>query len=151
MLIVDIMQSDIAECTEDTPLSETYQLVQSSPTGFVVVVDSTMHRVPLGIVNEHTMCENLVRGRRETRRLRAGDVMSSRIRTVSENCSVEDCAALLSDLPDAAIAVDGRRQFSGVIEPAALRRAMMRSRRSTSARMLSTAPVVELPAFGWLK
>src|SRR5690349_589561 len=101
MFIREIMDTEVTECTEDTPLAEVYELIQSCPKNFVVVIDSSQHRVPIGIVNEHSICENLVKNSRRTKGLYAGSVMSSRIRRVCEDEQVENCRDLIATDADA--------------------------------------------------
>ena len=55
MLIREIMDVDVTECTEDTPIGDVYELIQQSHKNYVVVIDSSQHRVPIGIVNEHSI------------------------------------------------------------------------------------------------
>lgn len=158
MLIREIMDTEVTECTEDTPLAEVYELIQSCPKNFVVVIDSSQHRVPIGIVNEHSICENLVKNSRRTKGLYAGSVMSSRIRRVCEDEQVENCRDLIATDADAITVVNERRQFRGVLEPVTIRESINRqaAAQSTSSfisGILGQAipATAEIPAFGWLK
>jgi predicted transcriptional regulator len=95
MLIKEIMNTAVCECPEDTPLNDVYELIQSCPNRYVVVTDSPQHRVPLGVVNEHSICELLVKNRRRDRDLYAGSLMNTRIQKISEDTDVSDCKWLL--------------------------------------------------------
>jgi len=157
MLIKEIMNTAVCECTEDTTLAEVYELIQSCPNRFVVVLDSIQHRVPLGIVNEHSICETLVRNRRRDKQLFAGALMSPRVKKVLEDTNVRDCFDVLSGGYEAILVINAKRQFRGVVDIAALREAHQRNVRT--AKVLPWADVVgqaipasvEIPAFGWLK
>ena len=159
MLIREIMDTEVAHCTEDTSLADVYELIQESAKNYVVVIDSPQHRVPIGVVNEHSICENLIKRSRNTKGLHAGNVMSSRIRRVSEDELVENCRDLIAADLDAITVVNDRRQFSGVLEPVAIRESL--NRRSKTAHgsgsfvsgiLGQTIPAkAEIPAFGWLK
>jgi len=156
MLIKEIMNTGVVECTEDTSLKDTYELIQQSSTGFVVIIDSTQHRVPIGIVNEHSICENVVRRSRHTKDLDAGNVMNTNIKRVSENSEILDCKVAVGI--QAILVVNEKRQFLGTVEPAELDRSIAAVRKpverpSVFAGMLSGhAPAAaEIPAFGWLK
>jgi len=158
MLIKEIMNTDVCECTEDTPLIEVYELVQSTPNGYAVVVDSPQHRVPIGIVNEHSICESIVKNAQKSRTMDAGSVMSSHIQRIHENTEIEDCKDVLSKPADAIVVVNDRRQFRGVVDSLELQSAVRREARTRTARSTfseilgHTIPgSVEIPAFGWLK
>jgi predicted transcriptional regulator len=158
MLIKEIMNTAVCECPEDTPLNEVYELIQSCPNRYVVVTDSPQHRVPLGVVNEHSICELLVKNRRRDRDLYAGSLMNTRIQKISEDTDVSDCKWLLTSAAEAIVVVSEKRQFRGVIDTIELRRAINEETTraepaSIFAGMLGQAipASVEIPAFGWLK
>src|SRR3982751_1359661 len=89
MIIRDIMTECPAECIEDAPLSEVYELIQKCDHGYVVVLDSSAHRVPIGVVSEHSICEQIIGRGRNPKVLRAGSVMDSRIRRIFDNSSID--------------------------------------------------------------
>jgi predicted transcriptional regulator len=158
MLISEIMDTDVAECAEDTQLEDVYELIQSSYKSYVVVIDSSQHRVPIGIVNEHSICENLIKRSRNTKGLYAGSVMSSRIKRVAEDTEVEKCRDLIATDADAIVVVNEWRQFKGVLEPAQIlenieHQEAARARGSFFSGVLGHAipAKAEIPVFGWLK
>jgi predicted transcriptional regulator len=158
MLIKEIMDTAVTECTEDTVLAEVYDLIQQGHKNYVVVVDSSKHRVPIGIVNEHSICENLIRQSRNSKHLYAGNVMSSKIKRICENDQVEDCRDLIATDADAIVVVSDGRQFRGVLEPVAIREsldqqaaALARSTFFSGVLDHAVPGRVEIPAFGWLK
>ena len=118
MLIKEIMNTGVIECTEDTSLKDTYELIQQSPTGFVVIIDSLQHRVPIGIVNEHSICENVVRRSRNTKDLDAGNVMNTNIKRMCENAEIMECGVTVGTL--VILVVNEKRQFLGTVQPAEL-------------------------------
>jgi len=158
MLIREIMDTAVTECTEDTVLADVYELIQKGQKDYVVVIDSSQHRVPIGIVNEHSICENLIRQSRNSKRLYAGSVMSSKIKRICEDEEVENCRDLIATDADAIVVVSDCRQFMGTLEPAAIRESLDRqaaalARGSFFSGVLdrSIPGRVEIPAFGWLK
>ena len=158
MLIREIMDTEVAQCTEDTPLADVYALIQDCRKKYVVVIDSSQHRVPIGIVNEHSICENLIKRTSKRKGLYAGSVMSSRISRVSENEQIENCRDLIAADLDAITVVDELRQFRGVLEPVAIRESLNRQAAAHASGsfisgMLGQAipAKAEIPAFGWLK
>ena len=158
MLIKEIMDTDVTECTEDALLSEVYDLIQQCSKNYVVVIDSSQHRVPIGVVNEHSICENLIKRSRNTKGLYAGSVMTSRIKRVLENEQVENCRDLITADADTIVVVNDRRQFKGVLEPVTIRECLNRQEAALSRSSFISGVIghaipakVEIPAFGWLK
>lgn len=158
MLIKEIMDTDVNQCTEDTLLADVYELIQQSRKNYVVVIDSSQHRIPIGIVNEHSICENLIKRSRNTKGFYAGSVMSAKIKRVSEDEEVENCRDLIASDADAIVVVDDRRQFKGVLEPVSIRESLneaaaAHARSSFVSGVIGHAipGTVEIPAFGWLK
>lgn len=153
MLVKDVVSKCVAECTEDTPLAEVYELIQKCEHGFVVVLDSTTHRVPLGIVNEHSICEQLIARGRKPKELRAGSVMLSRVRRVSGSTPVERCAELFTNSGSVPIlAVDDQRQFCGLVDPQRLESAVRNASAPPRFSLASAIPGrPEIPVFGWLQ
>jgi len=158
MLIKELMHCDIAECTEDTSLEDVYDLIQSSPTGFVVVLDSVKHRVPIGIVNEHSICENLIHRSKKARSLDAGGAINTNVKRIGEDTPVIACDDLLRKKLDAILVVDDHKRFRGIVDKEQLEGSMrevraMPARPSVFSGMLTQQipAAVEIPAFGWLK
>ena len=158
MLIKEIMETDIAECTDDTSLAEVYALIQSNSHRHVVVVDSIKHRVPIGIVTEHSICEKVVNEHCNTRDLEARSVMSTQLLRVTETSPVTDCAhIIMNDSNAIVLIVDDRRRLRGVVEIGTFREACERQggARRTSA-VFSGVPgngstAVEIMGLGWVK
>ena len=158
MLIKEIMNTAVSACTEDTPLADVYELIQACRDRYVIVTDSPQHRVPLGVVNEHSICEALVKNRRRDRDLFAGMLMNTRIQKIDGDTDINDCTWLFTSAAEAIVVTGKKRQFLGVVDTIELRRAVnQESSRSESlgvlAGMLGQAipASVEIPAFGWLK
>lgn len=157
MLIKEVMNTAVCECTEDTTLAEVYELIQTCPKRFAVVLDSNHHRVPLGIVNEHSICETLVGNRRRDKQLYAGSLMSTRVKKVLEDTDVRECGDLLLSSPDAILVINAKRQFRAVVDLVALREAQNASVKAVTPLRLADVVAqaipasVEIPAFGWLK
>ena len=159
MLIRNIMTNNAAECTEDAPLSEVYDLIQNCVQGYAVVLDSASHRVPIGVVTEHSICQQIVARGRNPKGLNAGNVMNARIRRVSENTDVAACEGLVETAASEPILVtDEKRQFTGIVERSRLAAAIGDSKRNhanpnaefSSLMQVKTPGRVEIPAFGWM-
>ena len=158
MLISEIMNNDVVVCTEDTPLKDVYELIKSSSDGFVVVIDSVQHRVPIGVVNEHSICESVVGRQRPTKTLDAGAVLNTNIKRLCRNIEITECEGVIDRNADAILVVDERRQFLGAVDPDELARSVRAATRhyhtptifaGVTGQQIPAA--VEIPAFGWLK
>lgn len=149
------MSTCIRECTEDTPLKDVYEMIQACEHGFVVVVDSTSHRVPIGIVSEHTICEHVIRRGKNAKSLAAGSVMSSHVKRVCETTPVASCRDVLGKHPDAILVTGEDRKLSGIVEPERLRALVGGTEPAGFAYAetfgLGTPATAEIPVFGWMK
>ena len=158
MLISEITNADVIVCTEDTPVKDVYELLKSSRNSYVVVLDSMQHRVPIGIVNEHSIRESVVGRQRPTRTLDAGAVLSPNIKRLCRNVEIAECDGVLDHDADAILVVDERRQFMGAVDPAELEESLRAASlhyhtpsifAGVTGQQIPAA--VEIPAFGWLK
>ena len=154
MFVSEIMSRCVAECTEDTSLSEVYGLIQKCDHGIVVVVDSNVHRVPIGVVTERSICEQVIARNKNPRSLSAGSVMVSTIMSVTETDLVHNLRT--SDLSSitAIVVTDSERRVCGLISPqklASIKRAKRAPQISFVQQSNDRRPgrVSEIPAFGW--
>src|SRR5688500_17096333 len=122
MLVSEIMSTCLAECTEDTSLEEVFRLIRKCDHGLVVVVDSVAHRVPIGVVTERSICEQIIDRGRNPRSLAAGSVMDSRIKKVSKSDLAETLATLDPAELAAIVAVDDNRRPCGLVLKESLRK-----------------------------
>jgi predicted transcriptional regulator len=158
MNIRDIMTACPAECTEDAPLSEVYELIQKCDQGFVVVLDSSTHRVPIGVVNEHSICEHIVGRGRNPKGLRAGNVMNSRIRRVFDSSGIDQIGGNVGSEADKPMLVTNEKgKFVGIVDNERLQTACTQQRNQVDADTVFSGLVptktparVEIPAFGWM-
>jgi predicted transcriptional regulator len=158
MFVREIMSTCVAETTEDASLEEVYELLRKCEHGLVVVIDSAAHRVPIGLVSERSICEQMIARGRNPRWLTAGMVMESRIRTVKEGDIVEKLSVPENEHLTAMIVVSDQRHACGIVSKEKLRSISTRSAatRSTSLVFVNTSPrrspaVSEIPAFGWIQ
>lgn len=156
MLVSEIM-SGCRECTEDTPVEKVYELIQKCDQGSVVVIDSERHRVPLGIVTGHSICEQIVAKSRSIRGLTAGDVLDWRIKKIPETAAAEECARFIDgSWPAAGVAVDARGRLRGLVSPAEV--ASMALAADGTGLAIAQSPAVKkasrvtgIPASGWVQ
>ena len=155
MFLSDLIMTDVPECSEDTGLPRVYELIQQSPYGFVVVIDSEAHQVPIGIVSEHSICEHLLVRGRTLKGLAAGNVLDPRFKKTGIRSSIHEANNMLgNDNTRVILVMDQKRRFCGIVDPAALRNA---ARSQNQVEDLGTfqpkfqgrrMPGVEIPAFG---
>ena len=158
MLVSEMMSKCVAECTEDTGLDKVYELLRKCEHGLVVVVDSETHRVPIGVVSERSICDQIIARGRNPRTLTAGSVMDSRIRTVRETDGPDKLTLRENEHVTAVIVVNGRRQPCGIVTEQKLKTlpTPTAATRSTSLVFVNRSPrlspaVSEIPAFGWIQ
>ena len=156
MRISEIMSRCVAVCTEDSGLDEVYELIQKCDHKLVVIVDSNAHRVPIGVANEHTICEQVIARGRNPRTLSAGSIMDARIKKFTEeqlleNITIEDLQTLT-----AMVVVNGDRQIVGLVTKETMKRFEPRAKNRAVTMTVNSAPapprrVSEIPAFGWIQ
>ena len=158
MLVSEMMSKCVAECTEDTVLEKVYELLRKCEHGLVVVVDSEAHRVPIGVVSERSICDQIIARGRNPRTLTAGAVMDSRIRTVRESDGRDKLTLSENEHVTAVVVVNDRRQACGIVTKEKLNPlpTLAAATRSTSLVFVNTSPKVspavsEIPAFGWIQ
>lgn len=155
MLVSDIMSKCVAECTEDMGLEEVFELIQKCDHGLVVVVDSLAHRVPIGVVSERSICEQIIARGRNPKSLSAGSVLDARIKKVRETDIVESIGDA-SELA-AVVVIDNKRRVCGLVAKDAIKGAVETSKIPFEPVSLVTAlqtrphGVTEIPAIGWIQ
>ena len=157
MFVSEIMSKCVAECTEDAGLAEVFDLICKCEHGLVVVIDSHAHRVPIGVVSDRSICEQIIARGRNPRNLIAGSVIDSRIRTVVETDLVEGLD-FSENAVSALVVTDRNRQVCGLV-PIATLRAVRRT--ANSAVSPSRSPQEDaksasqtngaIAAFGWVQ
>ena len=157
MSVRELMSTCVTECTEDATLDQVYEGIRKCEHGLVVVIDSESHRVPIGVVSERSICEQLIRRGKNPRNLSAGAVLDSRIRTVRETDPIESVSISDKDSISAVVVINDRRQVCGIIPKDKLRPAAApAATRSTGLIFVNTnvrrSPAArEIPAFGWIQ
>jgi CBS-domain-containing membrane protein len=157
MFVSEIMSSCMAECTEDTKLEDAFELIQRCDHGTIVVVDSLAHRVPIGVVTERSICEQIIRRGRNPRSLTAGSVMDSRIKKVSSTDLVETLQRANNADVAAIVVVDDSRHACGLVSKDKIKTAV-RPVNNYKPSIVTARPVQqtgshrisEIPAFGWM-
>jgi CBS domain-containing protein len=122
----------------------------------VVVIDSLAHRVPIGVVTEHSMCEQIIGRGRNPKGLKAGSVIDSRIRKVLITDPVERIIEARQDDIAAMVVVDENRRIRGLISNEKIKNLAPASKESFTSAVPETirqgsGRTSEIPAFGWIQ
>jgi predicted transcriptional regulator len=158
MSISEVMSNCVNECTEDAPLEQVYELILKCKHGLVVVIDSQAHRVPIGVVSERSICEQLIVRGKTARSLTAGSVLDPRIRTVRLSDPLKPLTVEEKESLAAIIVTNENRQVCGIVpkdaiatmpSPVAETHSAGQIYVNTSVR--STPASREIPAFGWIQ
>ncbi|TMQ53779.1 MAG: CBS domain-containing protein [Candidatus Eisenbacteria bacterium] len=97
MRVREIMTSNPACCTADTPLREVAEMMVECDCGQIPVVDNPSTRRPVGVVTDRDIiCRALARGENPIG-LTARDVMSAPAITVPPDMRVLDCCRVLEE------------------------------------------------------
>jgi predicted transcriptional regulator len=97
MLVQEIMEPCSTVCTEDTPIAKVYSLMRECDRDTVVVVENRAHPIPIGVVTEHLICEQLLGRGRNPRDLTAGNVMETHFHKVTAGIEADRAASLMTD------------------------------------------------------
>ncbi|MEP7148280.1 MAG: CBS domain-containing protein [Acidobacteriota bacterium] len=150
MFVSDVMSTCVSECTEDARLEEVFELIQQCDHGFVVVVDSLVHRVPIGVVTEHSICEQVIARGRNPKNLVAGSVIDSRVVKLVSTDLVEKLGDANRNDVAAVVVVDASRRVCGVISKEKIRNlSPLAARRAQSSA--EGNGISGIPALGWVQ
>jgi CBS domain-containing protein len=95
MQVKEIMTSDPACCTADTPLPEVGRMMIDNDCGEIPVVDNRSSNVPIGVVTDRDIvCRTVANGINPVE-LTAADCMSKPIVTVTPDMSLDDCCRIM--------------------------------------------------------
>lgn len=160
MSITQIMSTSFDECTEDASLEQVYELIQKCEHGVVVVIDSKAHRVPIGVVTERSICEQVIVRGKNPRTLLAGSVLDARIKKVRDTDPISSIAPRdeEKDSLAAIVVTNERRQVCGIVPKEKIGEtvSLLDATRSPGQIYVNISPRVspatrEIPAFGWIQ
>ena len=95
MTIKEILPPDVIVCDADTYLQEVTQTMTQNNLFCIPVVESRIHKNPIGVVTEKNICRRSIAEGLNPLKLTAGQVMNSHYRTVSPDTSLEDCCRIM--------------------------------------------------------
>lgn len=116
MRVKEIMTSDPACCTADTPLPEVARMMIDNDCGEIPVIDNQASKVPIGVVTDRDIvCRTVANGINPVE-LTAADCMSKPIVTVTPDMSLEECCQIMEEkLIRRVPVVDARGSCCGIV------------------------------------
>lgn len=95
MLIREILPKNPILCTADAPLPEVVRLMMENNCPCVPIVESNVHKNPIGVVTEHDICLKSIAVGINPLRVTAGRVMNGYFETVSPETDLKECFSLM--------------------------------------------------------
>ena len=105
-------------CTEHTSLEKVYGLLANAPDRLVVIIDGEAHRVPIGVVTERSICEQIIGRRRDPRGLSAANVIDCDIVKIDIEADIEKLSGSIAGRKPL-IVIDSERRFIGLLDASA--------------------------------
>ena len=115
MLIGELTIKFPPVCKEHTSLEQLYSLLTGTPERLVVVIDGDAHRVPIGVITERSICEQIIGRRRDPRDLSAANVLDCDIIKVETGRDIRDVPRVFGTQKPV-IVVDSDRRFKGIVD-----------------------------------
>ena len=97
MTVKDVMTSDPACCTAETPLQEVARLMVENDCGCIPVVDGEDQKKPVGMITDRDITIRTVAEGKNPLDLTASDAMTVNAMTVTPDMSVEECCNIMEE------------------------------------------------------
>jgi CBS domain-containing protein len=116
MRVKEIMTSDPACCTAETPLPEVARMMIENDCGEIPIIDNQASNVPIGVVTDRDIvCRTVANGINPVE-LTAADCMSKPIVTVTPDMSLEECCRIMEQKQIRRVpVVDARGSCCGIV------------------------------------
>lgn len=95
MIVKEILPLDPILCTADTHLPELVQIMSQNNVFCVPVVESIIHKNPIGVVTERSICRRSIAEGVNPLKLSAGRVMNGNYKVVAPSMSLENCQLIM--------------------------------------------------------
>lgn len=97
MQVREIMTNDPACCTPDSSLQEVAQMMEKNDCGCIPVVDSFASKKPIGTITDRDITIRTVAANHNPISMKASDIMTRDIATVTPQMSVEEVFDVMED------------------------------------------------------
>ena len=119
MQVKEMMTTNPACCTPDTPLTRVARMMVTQDCGEIPIVDNDQTNLPIGVVTDRDIVCRTLANDRNPLDLTAGDCMTRPIVTVMADMSMEECCRIMEDnLIRRVPVVDGRGACVGMLSVA---------------------------------
>ena len=119
MQVREIMTADPAFCTPDSTLQEVARMMERNDCGCIPVVDSSAGMTPVGTITDRDIAIRAVAPGGDPAGVRASDVMTTQIATVTPGTSVEECLRVMEDRDiRRVLVVDDQGRCCGIVAQA---------------------------------
>jgi CBS domain-containing protein len=116
MQVKEVMTSDPACCTAETPISEVARMMVDHDCGEIPVVEDIASKLPIGVVTDRDIvCRLVAKGINPLGTI-AAECMSKPIVTVTPDMSIEECCRIMEEkLIRRVPVVDDRGSCCGIV------------------------------------
>jgi CBS domain-containing protein len=97
MQVKEIMTQNPACCTPDSTLQEVARMMKDNDCGCIPVVDSQQGMKPVGTITDRDITIRTVADNHNPINMKASDIMTANIATVTPQASVEECFDVMED------------------------------------------------------
>jgi len=119
MQVNEIMTPNPACCTPDSTLLEVAQMMEQYDCGCIPVVDSHSDMRPVGTITDRDITIRTVAADHNPIAMKASDIMTTDIATVTPNMSVEECFDVMEDKEiRRVLVVDAQGKCCGIVAQA---------------------------------
>jgi CBS domain-containing protein len=95
--VKDVINSDPACCTPDSPLPEVASLMVDNDCGEIPVIETQASKIPIGVVTDRDIvCRTVAKGINPLD-LTAADCMTRPVVTVTPDMPVEECSQIMEE------------------------------------------------------
>lgn len=97
MLIREILPKNPVLCTADASLPEVVRLMIENNCECIPIVESNVHKNPIGVVTEHDICLKSIAQGINPLRITAARVMNGNFESVSPETDLKECFRLMKE------------------------------------------------------
>ena len=119
MKVREIMTANPACCTPDSTLQEVAQMMKQNDCGLIPVVDGHISMRPIGTITDRDITIRTVAAGHDPVGMKASEVMTTHIATVTPETSIEQCFDVMEDREIRRVLVtDGQGKCVGIVAQA---------------------------------
>lgn len=119
MQVSEIMTKNPACCTPDSNLQEVSKMMVDNDCGCIPIVDSTKNNKPVGTITDRDITIRTVAAGKNPLEMKASDIMSTNVVTISTDSYIEDCANVMKENDiRRVLVVDGKGGCCGIVAQA---------------------------------